>query len=464
MQEEADSAPGAILAAAILASSMAFLDTSVVALALPTILADLGGSVAAGQWVVEAYLLFLTSLLLLGGALGDRFGRKRVFGWGIAFFAIASLGCALAQTTPQLVLARAVQGVGAAVMVPGSLAMISAGVQPQARGRALGLWSAATSIATAVGPPLGGWAISLWSWPLIFLVNLPLAAVALFALRGAPESRDEGQDAVDWAGAALATLGLGALTFALLEAGRSGFGRSEGAALAAGAALLAIFLAVEARAAAPMLPLGLFRSRAFSLVQLFTVLLYAGLMVAIFVLPFALSERAGFSPAETGLALLPSVLLIAILSRWAGALADRHGPRPLLIVGSGLAAAGFALLGFGEGGYATAFLPGLSVMGLGMACCVAPVSKAALDAAPAERAGIASAVNNMASRLGGLVSVAALGLVLPEAMDGASAAVAAGYRPALQAAAVLALLSSFAAVALPRPRLTRAEAVPSRSP
>ena len=465
MQEEADSAPGAILAAAILASSMAFLDTSVVALALPTILAELGGSVAAGQWVVEAYLLFLTSLLLVGGALGDRIGRKRVFGWGIAFFAVASLGCAVAETTPQLVLARAVQGIGAAVMVPGSLAMISAGFRPEARGRALGLWSAATSIATAFGPPIGGWAISLWSWPLIFWVNLPLAAVALWALHRAPESRAEDGGPIDWAGAALATLGLGALTFALLEAGRSGMGGIEAVALACGLGLIVAFLGVEARAATPMLPLELFRSRAFALVQLFTVLLYAGLMGAIFVLPFALTERAGFSPAETGLALLPSVALIGLLSRPAGTLADRRGPRPLLIAGSALAAAGFALLGFGEGGYAAAFLPGLAVMGLGMACCVAPVSKAALDAAPAERAGIASAVNNMASRLGGLFAVAALGLLVPESADGASAAVAAGYRPAVLSAALLALLSSFVALALPhRAALSRAEAVPSRSP
>jgi len=344
MQKEADSAPGAILAAAILASSMAFLDTSVVALALPTILSDLGGSVVAGQWVVEAYLLFMTSLLLVGGALGDRFGRKRVFGWGIWFFALASLGCALAQSTPQLVLARAVQGIGAAVMVPGSLALISAGVRPEARGRALGLWSAATSIATAFGPPAGGWVITLWSWPPIFLVNLPLAAIALLALRTAPESRAEESGAIDWLGASLATLGLGALTFALLEAGRSGLSPAVVVALAVGTALIAAFLMVERRAAAPMLPLDLFGVRAFATVQLFTVLLYAGLMAAIFVLPFALAERAGFSPAETGLALLPSVALIGLLSRWAGALADRHGPRTLLIVGSGLAASSAALL------------------------------------------------------------------------------------------------------------------------
>ncbi|HVG82351.1 MAG TPA: DHA2 family efflux MFS transporter permease subunit [Methylomirabilota bacterium] len=463
MQKEADSAPGAILAAAILASSMAFLDTSVVALALPTILSDLGGSVVAGQWVVEAYLLFMTSLLLVGGALGDRFGRKRVFGWGIWFFALASLGCALAQSTPQLVLARAVQGIGAAVMVPGSLALISAGVRPEARGRALGLWSAATSIATAFGPPAGGWVITLWSWPPIFLVNLPLAAIALLALRTAPESRAEESGAIDWLGASLATLGLGALTFALLEAGRSGLSPAVVVALAVGTALIAAFLMVERRAAAPMLPLDLFGVRAFATVQLFTVLLYAGLMAAIFVLPFALAERAGFSPAETGLALLPSVALIGLLSRWAGALADRHGPRTLLIVGSGLAAAGFALLGLGEGSYAAAFLPGLLVMGLGMACCVAPVSKAALDAAPAERAGIASAVNNMASRLGGLFAVAALGLLMPPAEDGASATVAAGYRPALLGAAALAALAMLAAIGLPRRAFSRAAAAPSRS-
>jgi EmrB/QacA subfamily drug resistance transporter len=463
MHQEADSAQGAILAATILASSMAFLDTSVVTLALPTILADLGGSLAAGQWIVESYLLFLTALLLFGGALGDRFGRRHVFGWGIAFFGLASLGCALAQTAPQLVLARALQGIGAAVMVPGSLALISACTPPERRGRALGLWSASTSIATAVGPPVGGWAISAWSWEPIFLINLPLAAVALLALRRVPESRAEEQGAIDWAGAVLATTGLGALTLALLEAGRSGFGRLELIALAAGLGLICAFLAVEARASAPMLPLRLFRARAFVLVQLFTVLLYAGLMGAIFVLPFALIHGAGFSPAQTGLALLPSVLLIALLSRQAGALADRHGPRPLLAGGSLLAAAGFGLLGFGQGGYATAFLPGLLVMGLGMACCVAPVSKAALDAAPPERAGIASAVNNMASRLGGLFAVAALGLLLPEAADGAAAAVAAGYRPAVQAAAALALLSTLAALAMPRREVSRVAAAPSRS-
>jgi EmrB/QacA subfamily drug resistance transporter len=403
-------------------------------------------------------------LLLVGGALGDRLGRKRVFAWGILFFAAASLACALAQSTAQLVLARAVQGVGAAVMVPGSLAMISAGIRAEARGRALGLWSAATSIATALGPPAGGWAISAWSWPVIFLINLPLAAIALLALRAAPDSRDERAGAVDVPGAVLATFGLGAVTYALLEPGRAGLSAIEAAALVGGVALLAAFLVVEARAPAPMLPLALFRVRAFALVQLFTVLLYAGLLAAIFVLPFALAARAGLNPAETGLALLPSVALIGLLSRWVGGVADRHGPRSLLIAGSAIAAGGFAWLAYGTGGYATAFLPGLCLMGLGMACCVAPVSKAALDAAPAERAGISSAVNNMAARLGGLISVAALGLLVPEGAEGAAAAVAAGYRPALQAAAVLALLSTAAAFALPRAAVSRAAAVPSRSP
>jgi EmrB/QacA subfamily drug resistance transporter len=461
MKEEAGSAPGAILAAAILASSMAFLDTSVVTLALPTILNDLGGSVAAGQWMVEAYLLFLTALLLIGGALGDRFGRKRVFACGIAFFAGASLACGLAATLPQLIVARALQGIGAAVMVPGSLAMISAGIAPARRGRALGLWSAATSVATALGPPAGGWAISIGSWPVIFLVNLPLAAAALFALRRVPESRAADAGPVDWAGAALATLGLGAVTFGLLQAGH-GFGAREALALGAGAALLVGFLIVETRAQTPMLPLGLFRTRAFAMVQLFTVLLYAGLMAAIFVLPFALVDRAGFSPAQTGLALLPSVGLISLFSRWAGALADRHGARRLLIAGSAVASCGFAFLGLAEGGYAAAFLPGLLVLGLGMSACVAPVSKAALDAAPPERAGLASAVNNMAARLGGLIAIAALGLALPEASDGATAAVAAGYRTAMLAAAVLSALAAAAAAALPQPALKPGAA--ARSP
>jgi EmrB/QacA subfamily drug resistance transporter len=410
-----------VLAAAVLASAMAFVDATVVNVALPVLQERLQAPVSAAQWVVEAYGLFLSSLLLVGGSLGDRLGRRRIFLTGVSLFAAASVFCALAGSIGQLVAARAVQGVGAAMLVPGSLALISATFPERERGRAIGAWSAFTSVATAVGPVLGGWLVERVSWRAAFWINLPFAiAVFLIGTRRVPESRDPEAPRLDLPGAALGTLGLAGLVFGLIEAPGRGWGSPwVFGALAVGVAALAAFVRVERRRRDPMLPPALFRSREFAGANHVTFFLYAALSAGMFFLPFNLIQAQGFTPAQAGAAFLPFTAILFGLSRWSGGLLDRVGPRLPLVAGPALAAAGFLLLAVPGAGasYWSGFFPGICVVGLGMAVTVAPLTTTVMNSVERRRAGIASGTNNAVARVAGLLAIALAGIAVTASFD-----------------------------------------------
>ncbi len=410
-------APGAarwILAASVLGSSLAFLDASVVTVALPVIQKNLDVSASAAQWVVEAYSLFLTSLVLAGGSLADRFGRRRTFETGVVLFAAASAACGLAGGPASLIAARAAQGVAAALLVPSSLALLGAGFPAAERGRAVGSWSALTAIASAVGPVLGGWLICAVSWRAVFFINLPPAAALLAISRTkVPESRNPDAGGLDVSGAALATIGLGGLVFGLIESGDRGWrDQLVWASLAAGAAALAAFFVVESRSRNPMAPLALFRDRAFAAANLLTFFLYGGLGAAFFFLPFDLIQARRYSPPAAGAALLPLVVIVFALSRAAGSLSDRTGARLPLTVGPALAGAGFALLAaLPAGSYPATVLPGICAVGLGLALAVTPLTATVLGSVDSRETGAASGMNNAVARVAGLLAIAVLSAV-----------------------------------------------------
>ncbi|HEU0202979.1 MAG TPA: MFS transporter [Burkholderiaceae bacterium] len=411
-----------VLTAAILGSSMAFVDGTVVNVALPAIQRDLNATAFDVQWVVESYALFLAALLLVGGALGDRFGRRRIFGIGVALFALASVGCALSENVHELIAARAVQGIGGALLVPGSLALISASFPEQERGRAIGTWSGFSGITAAFGPVLGGFLVDRYSWAWAFLINVPLAlAVLAIAWRHVPESRSGAAGALDVGGALFATMALGGIVYAFIEAPTRHW--SSGAvrvALLAGLAAAVAFVFWERRARAPMLPLHLFRNRNFAGANLLTLLLYAALGGGLYFFPLNLIQVQGYGATAAGAALLPFILIMFVLSRWAGTLVDRFGARLPLAVGPVIAALGFvlfALPGDDASNYWVSFFPAVAVLGIGMTITVAPLTTTVMNSVGADLAGVASGVNNAVSRAAAVLAIGVFGLVLAWAFD-----------------------------------------------
>jgi EmrB/QacA subfamily drug resistance transporter len=406
-----------VLLATVLGSAMASIDATVVGIALPAIGADFHASLSTLQWVVTSYTLTLAGLLLLAGALGDRYGRKKVFLIGVVWFALASVLCAAAPDAPVLIAARAVQGIGAALLTPGSLAILEASFRPDDRSRAIGAWSGLSGVGTAVGPFLGGWLISAVSWRLIFFINLPLAAVVVaVGLRHVPESHDPGETGrLDYVGGMLVTLGLVGLTYGLINGPAVGWtAPGSVTALIAGVLLLAAFIVWERRAPEPLLPLSLFSSLQFSAANVLTFVVYGALGGILFLLPLQLEQVSHYTPLAAGAALLPVTLIMLLLSARSGALATRIGPRLQMTVGPLVIGAGFFLFArIGpaagpSGNYVTEVLPAVLVFGFGLAINVAPLTSTVLAAAPDEVAGMASAVNNDVARAAGLIAVAVL--------------------------------------------------------
>ncbi|WP_095084812.1 MFS transporter [Mesorhizobium sophorae] len=455
-----------VLIAAILASALGFIDGSILAIAMPAIRVNLGASLAQAQWISNAYALTLSALILAGGAAGDRFGLRRAFVAGIALFIVASLACALAPNAVVLIAFRALQGIGAAIMVPGSLAIIAKAYPKKERGRAIGIWAAASALTTALGPVLGGFVLSAFGdgiWRAIFAVNLPLGLISIYLLLAKiPADAPTEKRSLDLGGAALATLAFGALAYGLTSMSASGEGHLSGPSIAVGAMLLAVFIAFELWQREPMIDLSLFRIGAFAGANLATFFLYFALSANLFYLPMLLIAGWGLSTAEVGFIFLPLSASMALLSRPVGQLSDRIGPRFPIAFGSlvvAFAFAGLALLAHaGIHNFWTGTFPLMGLMGLGMALVVSPLSTAIMTAVEDKDTGAASGINNAVSRIGGLIAVAAMGSlaasVYAKALDGNATPGVPGFgepatvglAPAVDAARLAAGDAAFSAV------------------
>lgn len=433
-----------VLPATIFGSSVSYVDESAVNVALPAIQRGLDAEFATMQWVFNGYMLSLASLILLGGLLGDRFGRRRMFIIGLVVFGISSIAAGLAPTAGWLVAARFGQGVGAAILMPVSLAIVGAAYGEGARGRAIGTWAAAGALAIALSRPVGGWLVDVLGWRAVFFFNLPLIGIAiLLGMRLAPDRPEHDSEPLDIAGSVLAIVALGLLSFGLITAGG---GNEIGAAAAVVAVpALLLFLGVEARAAAPMTPLSMFRNRTFAGANALTFFYYAALSGAFFMLPFLLIDVHGYSGVAAGAAFLPLSVSMAVGSRWSGGLVAKLGARVPLILGSLITLAGYLMLALSSRNpdYLTGLLPGLLLVGAGVTLNVAPLTTAVFDAAPPDRSGAASGINNAIDVTGGLVAVAALGLAIrtPGNISDGSALVDA-YTLVMFVAAALAGLSA----------------------
>lgn len=441
----------AVLLVAIIASSMSYIDSTALTVALPRIKTDLGTSAGQAEWIIAGYLLFLSALILAGGALGDRYGRRRLFALGVWVFTLASIACALAPNPVFLIVARCVQGIGAALMIPESLALITAAYDASSLGRAIGMWATASSITMAAGPVLGGWLATDYSWRWVFGINVPLTVVVLWVTyRYVPESRAGGRGTPDVLGSACITIALGLFVLALMRMQHRGPDAASLLMLAAGIVLFVAGILVERRASVPVVPLALFKSRAFTVASIYTFFLYAALGGALFFVPFELVNVMGYTPLAAGLALLPTIALIAVGSPLSGMLAARIGPQIPMVVGAAIGAVGFALFAKLRAGapYLTNVLPATIVLGIGLAIAIAPLVTAAMGAAGADHLGAASGINNSISRIGNLVAIAAFGIVIAFAGAGPlpNANNAEGFEHAMLVAGALSLAAAVVAL------------------